>query len=474
MPHGIEKGSKQVKLNARAIVIFTIVFCAFLVLSCNRKSHKNVEFQPPPHTANSNTKDLFLEFKSHFSEHVYLVIKDISDQYGVWISRLTKVTPDAEVSSYIEYRNISDDLKSGTSFAVDANAIVGIAQRNDKKLVALGLQKVDAVFNELNLFLIDPSVGIESKLKFADINFTEPKEKKCIYRSIERGFHGYNPVQIATYQDKTILLTYYCQYYRLTVFDSNLKVIWSRDITNQRTDVLGMYGEAFLKISDSGIIAIGVYFPAIDMPQYNEKFRTTLVSSGDFDILVTTYDINGTLLASQIVGTENLDLPKSLVIHGDSMYIVGRSIVNRPTSVRNFQNDMYIAALQFPSLKLNWEKLVDIQDEDSPESAIIVDDKFLLVGGSTGFLQVNTGSIIKHGDVFVTAFSLDGQEVGRNIFGTLRDDSVSTIVDMGNGKIVIGGVKDAAITHDGDNDRNQTHQFGFLDFISWKQHLNVQ
>ncbi len=176
---------------------------------------------------------------------------------------------------------------------------------------------------------------------------------------------------------------------------------------------------------------------------------------------------DGNRLFSRMAGTERDDVPRALAA-SVSMIAVGADVyVSRPTSVRNYQSDIWLSALDGKDGRSLWSRTIDVRDEDSLNTLQFLSDKYVAIGGNTGQLQVSTGgNIVKHGDASLMLTDLSGNILGQSVFGTERNDYVSTLMEVEGSKILVGGTKNGPITHDGDNDKTQLHCFGFLDLIS--------
>lgn len=189
--------------------------------------------------------------------------------------------------------------------------------------------------------------------------------------------------------------------------------------------------------------------------------------------MLNAYDPNGNRLYSGLVGTENNDFLSGVPANGDKVFAAAEIQVNMPTSVRNFQRDARRSAYDVKQRQISWSKAMDIQGEDSVESMAIVDGHDLAIGSSTGWLHVPTMSVVKHGDAIVLLTDFDGNVKGKKIFGTPRNDYVRSIVDLGEGKLLLGGGKDGPITHDGDGDKTQLRRFGFVDIFALNNLLTL-
>lgn len=443
--------------------LFLILTLSLLTESCDQG---NSSKEPIPNPSTKTEDGFQLSFNSKFAEQVDAIRHGAEDT--IWIARSEKTSPDSPVSGRLENRNANGDILSGKQIELENKQITDFHLRDDGKLIAATFEQTSSEWKEylLRVVLIDPKGKIIKEQKFEDYNFKHPEGYKCDFVPLEKGFLRASSVSLATYKNNTILLTYNCFYSRLTLLDDALNVVWSKDITSQLQDDLKAYGEIELLTSTTGTIIAASKISDADISLYNNKFGTKLSSQGQDDILVSTFDQDGNLLASTIIGTANYDFFEAATLQNDQLFIIAGTKVDRPTSAKDYQGDLLISSLALDDLSQIWQKTFDIQDEDAAFSASVVDGKYLAVGGTTGFLQVNTGSITKHGDAFLLLTDFSGKEIGKKIFGTPRHDNVKTIIDMGDNTIMVGGYKDGPITHDGDHDKTQLRSFGFIETIN--------
>jgi len=443
--------------------LFLILILSLLTESCTQE---NSSKKPIPNPSTITDDGFQLSFNTKFAQQVDVIRHGAEST--IWIARSEKTSPDSQISGRLENRQTNGDILGGKQIILENKQITDFFIREDGNIIATTFEETSSDWKEslLRLVLIDPNGEVLKEKKFEDYGFNHLSDSKCDFEPIEKGFLRTRSVSLATYENKTLLLTYNCFYSRLTLLDDALNVVWSKDITNQLQDDLKAYGEIKLLASTTGTIIAVSKISDEDISLYNKKYGTKLVSQGQGDILVSTFDRAGNQLASTVIGTTGYDSLITATLHDDKLFIIANTKVDRPTSAKNYQGDLLINSLSLTDLSQNWQKTFDIQDEDTAFSASIIDGKYLAVGGATGFLQVNTGSITKHGDAFLFLTDFSGTEIGKKIFGTQRHDNINTILDLGDNTIMVGGYKDGPITHDGDHDKTQLRTFGFIETIN--------
>ena len=439
------------------------IFCSLVMLSpsCSKSSGGDKNKANQPDTQNGGFS---LTYKDRFAELVDDVQKDKDG--NIWVGHSAMKDPGAPVTSSIEKRDPNGQL-TGAVIELGEVILSGFTVFDNGSVVAAVYVDGESIGAEYALKLIqieaDGKIGIQKK--FEDYVLPEPAEFNCRPERTERGFWDTNSARIAKVGESIALLTYYCRYSRISLLDSKLSLIWSKENGVQRNDDWAFYGSERLVVTGEGTIVTAGRINASEVSAFNAYFHESLSGVGESDILLNTYDPNGNRHYSGLVGTENNDFASGVAANGNKIFVAADIQVNRPTSVRNFQRDAWLAAYDVKQKKISWSKAIDIQDEDSVESMAIVDGQFLAIGGSTGWLQVPTMSVVKHGDAFVLLTDFDGNVKGKKIFGTPRNDYVGSIIDLGEGKLLLGGGKDGPITHDGDRDKSQLHRFGFVDIF---------
>ncbi len=433
---------------------------------CRKKSSDD---QIEPEEQNTRNSSIFsLNFKTKFAEFVDVLRRGANNT--IWIAHSGSKTFASSLSGLLENRNMSGEIVEGRQIDLQDKSVADFFVRDDGNLIAAVSTTANSEFKELllSLMLFDASGKLIRERKLQDFSFKNPDGYKCNFETVEKGFLTKHSFSLATFKSKTLLLTYNCFYSRLTLLSESLEVVWSKDITGQLTDPLRAYGSTGLVVTDEGTIVAMNKINQDDLGAFNLKYSTRLNAYGETNILVQNFDMNGGQLQTAVVGTKIHDSFATATLQKDELYIVANTQVARATSAKDTQGDILITALKLPGLTQIWQKTLDVQDEDFARSSTIIDGKYLAVGGVTGFLQVQTGSLTKYGDAFMLLTDLKGTELSRKIFGTPRHDSVTSILDLGSENIMVGGYKDGPITHDGDTDKTQLHSYGFVEIFTLK------
>ncbi len=411
-----------------------------------------------PTSMGTEGKNFNLNYNSSFAERVESIQSGLDD--SIWIASAKKTNANSEISTHLENRSRKDKYSSiEHQFELKNQQLSNFFLKENGDLVVATFKKIPSDFEELslNLFIINPHGEILKERAYEDYNFKDSIDVPCKSKYLNKTFMWKKSVSLASFKDQILMMTYHCFYSTLTMLDSNLEILWSRAITIASSELSSFYGDVDLLVSETGTIVAITKISSEDFESFNQFYGTHLKPIGDEDILVLTYDRQGHHLNSAVIGTESFDWYDKAVVDKNSLYLVGS------TTNDAHQRDLLVAAVDLSDVSLLWQKTMNIKNEDSAESIAVVDHKYLMIGGTTDFLQARTGSVTKHGDAFLLMTDLKGQVLGQKIFGTSRHDEVSTIFDLGSGTVMVGGYKDGPITHDGDQDRNNLHSFGFIE-----------
>lgn len=440
--------------------LFFTFACVSVITACQNKSDNAKA--PDASNRKESDGDFSLTYQSKFAEILGDVVVDSLGQ--VWISRSSSVKPDAEVISFIEKRDPKGQ-KSGQEINLGAVQIASFAVLNDGHLVAAVYREKpndEMAGYDLRLIMLDPSGLVLAEKDFEDFHLQDPADFRSCFN---HDFYGSDAVRLKALGTEAVLQTHSCQYSRLSLLNSDLDIIWSKEISTQRSDAVSVYGRETLHVTDDGTIYSTSLINEADVAEFNAHFADALEPKGNTDVLVNAYNSDGRRLFSSVVGTERSDACDAFTANRDKAFFAGVTRVDRPTSANNTQSDVWLAGMNVSDKVTAWQKTVEVLDEETVNAIALVGDGLLAIGGSAGSLQVPTHSIVKHGDAFVLLTDLNGNVVGKTLFGTPRADYVSSIVPLNATQILVGGGKDGPITHDGDVDKTQMHRFAFIDTL---------
>lgn len=189
-----------------------------------------------------------------------------------------------------------------------------------------------------------------------------------------------------------------------------------------------------------------------DLPIYNQHFRQVLTWSGSaYQVIFQKQSLDlQTRLATIVSGSDNFFTngfctnEKNIAIYGSSGGAGSRQAI--------------VVNLDW-NLKTNYKTEFTPKNESDIYTAIYRGDQ-LIVGGSAGYKQVSTGSVVEYSDAFISSLSEDGRILNTTVFGTQRDDRITSL-SISENTIYLTGFEDGPITHTADSDKNQGFQNWF-------------
>ena len=215
------------------------------------------------------------------------------------------------------------------------------------------------------------------------------------------------------------------------------------------------YNPPFINEMRSGELLISTKMSSNEFAAY-EKLKTKRLEPSDSNlrIIIQKYDLNLVPNGSSEIPTSRdfelkglLEAKNSIVVYGN---VGGAGL--RKGVLKTISHDFN---------PVN-ELIFSISNEISISKAIFYKDEIWL-SGTTGFVQVRTGSVVQAGDAFVGRIT-EGKFVAEKIFGTDRDDGVSELTEFQN-QLLVTGHLNGPITHTGDNDKSLNYQDWFLGFL---------
>ncbi|WP_394842248.1 hypothetical protein LZC95_34860 [Pendulispora brunnea] len=158
----------------------------------------------------------------------------------------------------------------------------------------------------------------------------------------------------------------------------------------------------------------------------------------------------------------------SLVVRSPTaVHVMGRSHRETERPGDTLESDVWIASLDPTTGALSRERVVDIDKEDWPDSAIADPRGGLILALRTGAVQVDSGSIVTYPDVVLMAFDDQLAERDRFRFGSPRADEVSTLSWLDDGRLLVAGSWDGPITHTPDAERHASGFWAALPLDNW-------
>jgi len=219
-----------------------------------------------------------------------------------------------------------------------------------------------------------------------------------------------------------------------------------------------------LAVDQAGTIYVGVQHPRVGdlnlIKAHAKVFGETLVGDADaLDLYVTRIASGGTRIGTTVVGTPEDDQLFGLRGGQDSALVIGR---------KEYWNDdgtgfdALIARLEGKSGALEVREL-HVKRSDLAFDAVALEDGSWLVAGASDWQQNPSGaSVSEESQAFVQHLSAAGEGSTIALENGARHNEGRTLVDLGAGRFLIGGMTDGPGTHSGDAEPSHVRASGFL------------
>ncbi|MEI9950273.1 MAG: hypothetical protein WDO74_15170 [Pseudomonadota bacterium] len=219
-----------------------------------------------------------------------------------------------------------------------------------------------------------------------------------------------------------------------------------------------------LAVDQAGTIYVAVQHPRLNeaaLPKVHAKvFGEILVGDADAqDLYVTRIAPGGTRLGTTVVGTPEDDQLFGLRGGQDSALVIGRK---EHWNEQGTGFDALVARLDGQSGTLEMREL-DVQRSDLGFDALPLSDGSWLVTGASHWQQnPNGASVSEESQAFLQRISSSGERSPIALPNGLRHNEGRTLLPLGPGRWLVGGMTDGPGTHSGDADASRVRASGFL------------
>lgn len=243
--------------------------------------------------------------------------------------------------------------------------------------------------------------------------------------------------------------------YKLTKLDSEFKAIRTISLMpNTEENSVLMDREALsFDVLDDGV-ALLLPMRGEDQKIYGKHFNRSLMEAD-----AKTGQLLALILSKDLTFKEHKILSHSQYLSSGGIRLFGDSAFLLINLNGNLNHESSIYSLHTKSLALK-EYRIGARGF-SHSSALTVCDGKLWVGGSAGYKQVSTGSVVEAGDAFVWSLDFLNENQSVTYLGTERNDAVSGM-SCYERSLFVSGVQDGPITHSGDVDKLQLRQASFF------------
>jgi len=398
-------------------------------------------------------------------------------------TNIDTIKPKAEWPSTVECLNNSGETvfshqPEGTGIVKD------ILFKADNSLVIaelIDLDKSNTGFERYYLQLIHYSAsGVLINKK---ILIDEPNQDELYYYSVEDGYttrkiiddlaNGDKPllpssslVKLALHQDEIYLLayTYGIKAYHLT---DKLTVNWDVQVMPAVPYlwINMLQSKADMTISAEGEIFVAFDLWAEDIEAYNMHFdRQINIAQGQGGIAVEVFNATGEYQRSLSLDDANQTENLVAIIHHNQSLWLGANVRIAKENARSSSTewDMLLAEISPEAGDTLGYHFIHHDKEDIARDLKLMPNDNFIFSGSTGFVQVDTNSIVSYGSGFLLEVSPAGQSISLAVLSQPRDTDILSIDVIESNLIMFAGQFDGPITHTCDSDRNKCYQSGVV------------
>ena len=221
-----------------------------------------------------------------------------------------------------------------------------------------------------------------------------------------------------------------------------------------------------LAVDQQGTIYVAVQHPRVSetalIKAHAKVFGETLVGDPDaLDLYVTRIAGSGTRIGTTVVGTPEDDQLFGLRAGQDSALVIGRK---EYWNEQGTGFDALVARLDGPTGALKVRELHVKRSDLGFDAAPLEDGSWLVTGASDWQQNPNGASVSEESQAFLARISESGEPTAIPGLADLRvrHNEGRTLLALGRGRWLVGGMTDGPGTHSGDADASQVRASGFL------------
>lgn len=215
-----------------------------------------------------------------------------------------------------------------------------------------------------------------------------------------------------------------------------------------------------LLVSDDGVISAVVQFSPAETSILKKRFGViaSTDSNSKHQILLSNINTKNNSRNVKVVSNESGVYPVDIKSDKNSIFILGNLVSrsNRTSELIVIKKATLVETNRFisPTPKMTASQTLETCNGK------------IFIGGTTGYHQVETGSIVEFGDAFLWTVDLLKNKSTYYQFGTDRHDKITNLFCNGE-NLIISGTEDGPITHTGDDNIELLYQRSF--FGVWKK-----
>ncbi|HEY0465431.1 MAG TPA: hypothetical protein VGC79_14550, partial [Polyangiaceae bacterium] len=219
-----------------------------------------------------------------------------------------------------------------------------------------------------------------------------------------------------------------------------------------------------LAVDRAGTIYVAVQHPRINeaaLPKAHAKvFGEVLVGDADAqDLYVTRIAPGGKRLGTTVVGSPEDDQLFGLRGGQDSALVIGRK---EYWNEHGTGFDALVARLDGKTGALELRELNVKHSDLGFDAAPLADGSWLVTGASAWQQNPNGASVSEDSQAFLSHISEDGELSAIALPNGRRHNEGRTLLPLGTGRWLVGGMTDGPGTHSGDADPSRVRASGFL------------
>ena len=445
-------------------ILIQLCLIALIHGGCSLKTDNNTKTPPPPQSEKKSTPEILQTFEAPqaFSSYVRKMQFHNNQLFSLVFS---KISPDAKFTSSLHVHSEQGTLVSVPQIPKEYTLIdFDLTKSGD--IVQLAFKEVpsNTIFPFKELFIF-----INAKMAFT---FLDENQKNSFYYdengtpSMARHYdpaHTYfltsNPLtQFARIRatDETILISAVGTFgFKLFAFDYLGHAISQTEIMprSEFNSLVLDREAAFIDLMDTHGVISALTLSSKDSPIYNTHFGASLKWSGpEYQTLVQSFDMLSMSRKQRLTRASGDFFTSGIQSSQNEFVVFGSS--GGP------QNRKAFAAVFSIHLDPLYQSEFTISNESSLYAAVFHKEK-LLVAGSTDSSQVDTGSVVKTADSFLSVISKNGTATLIHQFGTDRDDRITSLLSANN-ELFVAGNENGPITHTADQNPELGYQNWFI------------
>ncbi|MCA9354810.1 MAG: hypothetical protein KC877_04795 [Candidatus Kaiserbacteria bacterium] len=162
---------------------------------------------------------------------------------------------------------------------------------------------------------------------------------------------------------------------------------------------------------------------------------------GGQDVFIRTYELNGTLVLNQQVGTTETDIARAVAVDEYYMYVVGATPASLDGHLQSGQFDAYIQKIHLTGGAVIWTRQIGTGESEWATGITYVNSSIYVLGNTFGAISGFTSQ--GGSDVFIRKYDTNGNTLWTQQFGTAGYDLLFDATEQGSYVYVVGDTSGA-------------------------------